>query len=168
MLAPYYANGWKLYKCPVDIYLASDQVRAHFPERVRSVSMDAWLGQGEKWPGMGFSVQMKKMTDLANPSPSMTWVLVDEHPDSINDSMFYIDPKYASATGNFNDTPASYHNHACGFSFADGHSEIHKWANETGWNKPCQYLQDQLGGLVPGPKDYSWLAQRTPGYSGVD
>jgi prepilin-type processing-associated H-X9-DG protein len=25
------------------------------------------------------------------------------------------------------DFPASYHNGACGFSFCDGHSEIHKW-----------------------------------------
>ena len=25
------------------------------------------------------------------------------------------------------DVPASYHNGACGFSFSDGHSEIHKW-----------------------------------------
>jgi prepilin-type processing-associated H-X9-DG protein len=25
------------------------------------------------------------------------------------------------------DYPASYHNRAAGFSFADGHSEIHQW-----------------------------------------
>ena len=25
------------------------------------------------------------------------------------------------------DFPASYHNGACGFSFSDGHAEIHKW-----------------------------------------
>ncbi len=28
---------------------------------------------------------------------------------------------------NWADLPASYHNGAAGFSFADGHSEIHKW-----------------------------------------
>src|SRR5207302_8474038 len=28
---------------------------------------------------------------------------------------------------NWQDIPASYHNGACGFSFADGHSEIKKW-----------------------------------------
>jgi hypothetical protein len=168
LLAPYYANGWKLYKCPADVYLASVQARSHFLERVRSVSMDAWLGQGEKWSGLGFTIAVKKMTDLANPAPSMTWVLVDEHPDSINDAMLYIDPKYPTTTGNFNDTPASYHDHACGFSFADGHSEIHRWANQTGWNKPCEYLQSQLSELVPGPRDYSWLAQRTPGYPNIE
>ena len=29
------------------------------------------------------------------------------------------------------DFPASYHGGACGFSFADGHSEIHKWIGST-------------------------------------
>jgi prepilin-type processing-associated H-X9-DG protein len=29
------------------------------------------------------------------------------------------------------DMPASFHNGACGFSFADGHSEIHKWLGST-------------------------------------
>jgi len=54
---------------------------------------------------------------------------VDEHPDSINDGFFVVDmigyPNLAQAT--MPDVPASYHNGACGFAFADGHSEIHKW-----------------------------------------
>ncbi|HEY3853610.1 MAG TPA: prepilin-type N-terminal cleavage/methylation domain-containing protein [Verrucomicrobiae bacterium] len=162
LLAPYYANGWKLYKCPADNYLAPAQVRAHFTERVRSVSMDAWLGSGEKWSGLGYTVTLQKMSDLANPAPSMTWVLVDEHPDSINDAMLYIDAKYSPTSGNFNDVPASNHNKACGISFADGHSEIHKWANEKNWIKPVTY--NDVGDVVPGPIDYMWLSQRTPGY----
>jgi len=28
--------------------------------------------------------------------------------------------------------PASYHNGACGFTFADGHSEIKKWLDPNG------------------------------------
>ena len=32
-----------------------------------------------------------------------------------------------ATAGNWADLPASYHNGAAGFSFADGHSEIHKW-----------------------------------------
>jgi len=102
------------------------------------------------------------MSDLVNPAPSMTWVLVDEHPDSINDAMLYIDPLLPTDSGNFNDVPASYHNNACGFSFADGHSEIHKWANDGDWIKPCKY--QSIGSAAVGPKDYSWVAQRIPGY----
>ena len=53
----------------------------------------------------------------------MTWLTLDEHPDSINDAFFVTDPN----VNNWQDIPASYHNGACGFSFADGHAEVHKW-----------------------------------------
>ena len=59
----------------------------------------------------------------------MTWVLIDEHPDSINDGFFVIQmigfPDASAAQ--LPDFPASYHNGAGGLSFADGHAEIRKW-----------------------------------------
>jgi len=59
---------------------------------------------------------------------SKTWVLVDEHPDSINDAAFAVQMALPNATtAQIIDCPASFHNGACGFSFADGHSEIHRW-----------------------------------------
>ncbi len=55
-------------------------------------------------------------------------MLVDEHPDSINDAACAVQmTKPDAKTANIIDFPASYHNGACGFSFADGHSEIRKW-----------------------------------------
>jgi prepilin-type processing-associated H-X9-DG protein len=52
--------------------------------------------------------------------------------------------------------PANYHNNACGFSFADGHSEIHKWKDPS--------LIGYVGGAesVPtaGIGDIDWLMQR--------
>ena len=126
--------------------------------------MDAWLGGGDKY--YNWSKAVEKMTDLFNPAPSMAWVLVDEDPDSINDALIYENPNLGAANGQFGDIPASYHNRACGFSFADGHSEIHKWANDKNWIKPVTY--QSVGDAAPGPIDYTWLAQRTPGYTGVD
>jgi len=161
LLAPYYANGWKIYKCPADIYVSPQQSKAGFQERVRSVSMDAWLGQGEK--AYSEVPVIKKMSDLNFPPPSMAWVFVDEDPDSINDAMLYVDPTLSLTGGEFDDIPASYHNHACGFSFADGHSEIHRWANSKSWIKPCTYTSGPFDRLC-GPTDYAWIAQHTPGY----
>ena len=70
-----------------------------------------------------------KLSDLVDPGPAMTWVLIDEHPDSINDGFFVVDmrgyPNPAQAM--LPDFPASYHNKAGGLSFADGHAEIHRW-----------------------------------------
>ena len=48
------------------------------------------------------------------------------------------------------------------FGFADGHSEIHKWANDGNWIKPIKY--ESYGSVNVGPKDYAWVAQRIPGY----
>ena len=53
--------------------------------------------------------------------------LRDEHPLSINDGFFCVDYNGYYKSYVLPDAPASYHNGACGFAFADGHSEIHKW-----------------------------------------
>ena len=61
-------------------------------------------------------------------SPTQTWVLVDEHPDSINDAACAVQMAVPGSTSaRIIDFPASYHNGACGFAFADGHADIHKW-----------------------------------------
>jgi prepilin-type N-terminal cleavage/methylation domain-containing protein/prepilin-type processing-associated H-X9-DG protein len=161
LLAPYYANGWKIYKCPADVFLSTEQ-RAHgFTERVRSVSMDAWLGAGKK--AYDNVPTITKMSGLTSPAPSMSWVFVDEDPDSINDALIYEVPNYPINAGEFNDIPASYHNRACGFGFADGHSEIHKWANSKNWILPCTYTSGPFD-RPSSPADYAWIAQHTPGY----
>ena len=61
---------------------------------------------------------------MINPKPSNLWVFVDEQPDSIKDGWLIISWQMANV---WNDLPVSYHNRACGFSFADGQCEIHKW-----------------------------------------
>ena len=161
LLGAYYAKTWKIFKCPADVYLSGPQYGDHFQERVRSVSMDAWLGAGDKY--FTWAPAVKKMSDLRMPPPSMSWVFVDEDPDSINDAMLYLNPTFSFAEGQFGDIPASYHNQACGFSFADGHSEVHKWVNSHRWIMPCTYIEgpyDRASGLT----DYAWMAQRTPGF----
>jgi prepilin-type processing-associated H-X9-DG protein len=62
------------------------------------------------------------------------------------------------------DWPASFHNGACGFAFADGHSEIHKW-RDSRTTAPVKY-NDWLYNLVapisqPNNQDLIWLAQRS-------
>lgn len=71
-----------------------------------------------------------KDSDIVN--PANTFVFVDEHSDSINDAAFAVQMiEEAERSGNIIDMPASYHNGAAGFSFADGHSEIHRWVGST-------------------------------------
>jgi len=53
--------------------------------------------------------------------------MCDEHPDSINDGFLQANPHTDVAPSQWDDLPATYHAGACGFAFADGHSEIHKF-----------------------------------------
>lgn len=129
----YSGKSAAIYKCPADA--ATVVVGGVRKPRVRSNSMSQVFGSGE-WLDKTFNAGQtvwrtyEKLTSIVN--PSKTWVLVDEHPDSINDASFAVACTGATAGAPVGgeqiiDFPASYHNGACGFSFADGHSEIHRW-----------------------------------------
>ena len=69
------------------------------------------------------------MSDIVTPGPSSLYVLLDEHPDSINAGGFANQMVENEAQAHIIDFPASYHNGAAGISFADGHAEIRKWVD---------------------------------------
>ena len=58
----------------------------------------------------------------------------------------------------FNDVPGSYWFGACGFAYADGHAEIHKWLDST------TKVPMQQGGKINGTitdtagNDYAWMS----------
>jgi prepilin-type processing-associated H-X9-DG protein len=69
-----------------------------------------------------------KTTQLNKPGPAMTFVTLDEHPRSIDDALFHPCGGYGRGDAHFRNIPASFHyGGGANFSFADGHSEIHKW-----------------------------------------
>jgi prepilin-type N-terminal cleavage/methylation domain-containing protein len=148
LIGPYMLRSIASYKCPADTFLSTVQVNAGFQARVRSYSMNSFLGLfsdcgmcggGTGGPGSGvdFTYQGKNQYNVSwpqylkvgsIPQPSQIFVFLDEHPNSINDGYFDLGTQYTPADpATWADTPASFHNGACGFSFSDGHSEIHKW-----------------------------------------
>jgi prepilin-type processing-associated H-X9-DG protein len=112
--------------------------------------------KGVDW-GFGSFRQFLKQSDV--PKPGKTWLVLDEHPDSINDGFFVNNPNAAQ----WGDIPASYHNGACGFSFADGHSEIKKWQSASS-KYGVKYF---YAGTKPftidagGRRDFEWYRERT-------
>jgi prepilin-type processing-associated H-X9-DG protein len=65
--------------------------------------------------------------------------------------------------GEFTEVPGSFHNHGCGISFADGHSEIHKWMdNRILLPVTYVYHPESIDITSPASPDLAWLAQRTP------
>jgi prepilin-type N-terminal cleavage/methylation domain-containing protein/prepilin-type processing-associated H-X9-DG protein len=158
-LASYFGSTRNVYKCPADVFVSAKQQALGWPARMRSVSMNFWMGDGatpgdKDWGGF---LVYKKMSDMQKTPPASAWVYVDEHPDSINDGAMFV-----PAGGQWCDIPASYHNGACGFAFADGHSEIHKWRG-AGILVPVRYLTfDQLDPVANTDRiDYDWINHRT-------
>jgi prepilin-type N-terminal cleavage/methylation domain-containing protein len=91
-----------------------------------------------------------RTSDVGLPSPSDLWVLVDEDASGLNDAAF----AFEMASPVWQDVPGTYHNIGCGFAFADGHSETHRW----------QYRGEKARGPVADSNDeadWNWLAQRT-------
>jgi len=129
-LAPYMGNSTTAYKCPGDNYISGPQNQLGWEKRVRSYSMNASFGLYSNNPNdplngrnrnFGTYQQYLKLSTIS--TPSTLYVFVDEFADCIDDGYFISNP---TGTAWWN-LPGNYHNGACGFSFADGHSEVHRW-----------------------------------------
>jgi prepilin-type processing-associated H-X9-DG protein len=110
-------------------------------------------------PGGGVSPGWKHYVssgDIILPGPSMAWVFLDEHPDSLNDPLFSVPMNKAT----WDDVPASYHNNACGFAFADGHAEIKKWLDGN-TIQPILKQQPSSGNGKASPNDMPWIKARS-------
>lgn len=174
-LWPYCGGSAGIFKCPADqsmVKPSSGPFQGRMVPRVRSMAMNNFVGgNGELpylpgptqdgWPGLTWKV-FRKQSDMLEPGPSMTWVLLDEREDSINDG-FWVTQMNGypnAATTQIVDFPASYHNGAAGFSFADGHAEIKKWLDPRTMPKLRKNGNITLGVSTPNNKDVVWLQQR--------
>jgi len=158
-----YSKSAGIYHCPADIYTCIEGSQQLL--RARSLSMNGFV-QGGAYGRAPTSTwyptwrAYNNISDITAPRPVNLIVFVDEHPDSINDG-WWITTVGANLTANpgvWEDLPASYHNSACGFSFADGHSEIHKWRVRS----TCQPVKkSSYNGSVnaPGSQDIMWTIQ---------
>jgi prepilin-type N-terminal cleavage/methylation domain-containing protein/prepilin-type processing-associated H-X9-DG protein len=129
-LAPYSARAAGIYKCPSDLSTVTIAGRKH--PRVRSISLSQAMNSRDDW--LSYLTKAKyrvfrKYSDIGPMGYPRAYVMLDEHPDSINYGDFAVSMSdgVPDAALYMIDVPASYHNGAGGISFADGHAEIHKW-----------------------------------------
>ncbi len=169
ILWPYCGNSAGIWHCPADTSYGINNLGQRVP-RVRSVTMSNWVGGNGNSPinqykgGWGLnspsSVVFRKLSQMLRPGPAMTFVILDERQDSINDAYFVteMDGYPNPATTKIVDYPASYHCIAAGFAFGDGHSEIHRWKD------PRTYPPIRVGLPlnVPSPnnQDVTWMRDR--------
>jgi prepilin-type N-terminal cleavage/methylation domain-containing protein/prepilin-type processing-associated H-X9-DG protein len=156
-LARHINKSKNLFKCPADVYISNAQRQRGWPARVRSISMNSNMGKGndKQWYATAHTIYLK-ITDMKKLPPVKAWVVVDEHPDSINDACFFTDVTRPAWV----DMPASYHNGACGFGFADGHAEIKKW-QEASTKIPIRRVANNNWPAPSGSKDWRWIVERT-------
>ena len=156
-----------VYRCPADKSIVTIAGKKY--PRVRSMSMSQTFGLGDWLDPAGFGVNVSskkyrvfyKRSEIVSPGPSQCWVLLDEHPDSLNAGGFANMMVESPAAARIIDFPASYHNGAAGISFADGHAEIHKWIDSR--TKPRPTYDGNLGLNVASAnnQDMIWLSDRT-------
>jgi hypothetical protein len=122
LLAPYLGNQTDVYRSPADITLSQNG------QRIRSYSMNGQVGTIYTRNSINFdtpAILYSRETDIVAPSLSDLFVFCEENPHTINDG--YLEINSQSSAPAFPDVPAAYLGGSCGFSFADGHTEVHKW-----------------------------------------
>jgi len=164
---PYCGNNLGIWKCPAD--RSGILVKGQFKPRVRSISMNiflgGWAGTDGNWgaPFSDYKIYMKQ-SELHNPGPALVFVFLDMREDSIDMGNFATRmagwPDQPNDYGFF-DLPGYYHHFACGFSFADGHSEIRRWRDGRTMPPivPGGYVNDQFSS--PNNPDVAWLQERS-------
>lgn len=160
LMFAYTGKNLEIYRCPSDRSVGAVG-RGPAQPRIRTMSMLNWVGgrgtgtgqiaamgwSGNDVAGQGPWREFRKMSDMIRPGPSTTFVLLDEREDSINEGFFVVDMQGYDEVNpnplNLVDSPASYHGGSGGLSFADGHSELHRWRSQfvlqaplVGQNRP--------------------------------
>lgn len=135
-LALYVVDSPQVYRCPADRSVSVVQAAAGWQERIRSYSMNTFMGT-PNLPGFAVTpartVQFTKQNQIIR--PASIFVFLDEHPESINDGAFVNHEPTTSAGGfslgssipNWIDWPGAYHNNSAAFVFADGHASLQRW-----------------------------------------
>ena len=129
LLAPYLKGSIRVWKCPSDKSTCKEG-KARLP-LVRSFSMNSWLNTTVTTDHMLVNVDhyrsIKRISDMRDPPPNQTFVILEERADSIDDAWFGVLMILKGNRAMFWNVPASYHNGAGNLFFADGHVESHKW-----------------------------------------
>lgn len=180
MLAPYIGRNVSIFKCPADLRVGNypssgpdvskrgtkvPSARTFSENQAVGTNPDSaggkipvngpWLDgnhshvYGQTWLTYG------KMGDFTRPGPANTFLYIDEDAKSLNDGAFATVGPSVNQDFQMIDWPGTYHNMACGFAFADGHSEIHKWLDSrTAIPKNGSASRQTL----TGSPDVVWLA----------
>ena len=102
-----------------------------------------------------------KQADFRNVSGAQIFLMADENPLSLNDGGLAATADWEDGSLSLIDYPSDLHARGCGFSFCDGHAEVHRWVG----SKICITAGHTDPGkqpVSPGGTDWTdatWLAR---------
>lgn len=151
-----YLTTKQVYKCPSDTTTFVVEHGKPIPQ-VRSYSMNVYFA-----PNAGVASHLsaayrsfRKTSEI--PSPSSTFAFMDVTPQNLCTPAFIVlFPGFQ-----FYHVPATHHNRRGVTSFADGHSEAHKWVDSRTFRTAA--LGVKIGHNFSSPKnpDLAWIQERT-------
>jgi len=181
LLARYLGKSGAVFQCPRDPrncpYSGTDPTQlGKIIKVIRSISMNQGVGVDPRldngkakqktngpWLDGNHShtadtpyATFGKTTHFNVCSPSDIWIFGDDDPWTINDAAMAV----IAASPDTVDYCSPMHDNGCGFSFADGHSEVHKWksriwVHNSGPSRAAFVAQAATG---LGYKDWYWWA----------
>ncbi len=165
-----YAKNQALYKCPTDT--TTVQTAGGVKPRILTMSINLYVGgfapqvgvdplpngTGGGWPFAASFMIYPKLSLIS--VPSKIFVFLDMRPDRVNWSNFMtIMSGYPNDSSQYQlgDLPGMAHGKACGFSFADGHSEMHRW-RDSRTTPPLGPIDPSAPSFAcAGNQDVQWL-----------
>lgn len=168
-----YAKTPTIYKCPADH--SSVTVNGVVKPRIRTMSMNlyvggfAWtdplVGSASGWAfANGYSIyhRMSEFGASSAAPADKIFVFLDMREDRVNWGNFMTDmsgysPADPSAYTFTTDLPGSYHDMACGFSFADGHAEMKRWLDPRTIPAYSPITDPYATPASPNNQDIAWL-----------
>jgi prepilin-type N-terminal cleavage/methylation domain-containing protein/prepilin-type processing-associated H-X9-DG protein len=153
-----------VFHCPAD--RARITVAGAARPRIRSYSQNGYVGSPTgPTPSSNADIlkTVRKLGEITAPGPSAVFLFIDEHENSINDSHFTAFKDFHSfGSQKWCDAPSGRHGNAAGLTFADGHSEIHKWNSEaTRANAGSGDYPWGFTFLTPTQPDFDWFLEHT-------
>ncbi len=143
-----YNESLGIYHCPADRSTVTLGGKKYL--RTRSLSVNGFMN-GQSWHTDLMASTWRTFRKLSDiDAPSQRFVFIDEREESVDDGYILVSMEPNNNWGNL---PAVYHNGAGGLSFADGHSEIHRWMDPG-------TLRLGTAGDRKAPRDVPWIQER--------
>jgi prepilin-type processing-associated H-X9-DG protein len=180
-----YAKSEAIYRCPAD--RSSLEVNGERKPRILTMSMNLYVGgfapvpaRGDTLPdgkdgGWAFAKPYMIYARLGQisgeSSPSKIFVFLDMREDVVNWSNFMVNMTgYPDKPEDYrfnSDLPGFYHGGACGFTFADGHSELRLWRDSR--TTPALGINFNPYADIPSPhnQDIGWLQDKSTRFKPV-